>query len=383
MMSLALYIHWPFCVSKCPYCDFNSLPLVAPVEEEKWAQAYGTELAHYAQRLGPRAVSSIYFGGGTPSLMQPQTVDAVLRSITKHWPLADSCEITIEANPSSSEIEKFKSFRLAGVNRLSLGVQALDDASLQFLGRAHDAQAARRAIEAAAQAFDRWSFDLIYARAGQSCEDWSKELDQALAFAPRHLSLYQLTIEEGTPFYKRARSEKLQAENEAAAEMYEFTQEKLSHAGLPAYEISNHAAIGQESRHNLAYWQYDSSIGIGPGAHGRFVDADGDRIATENYRRPKDWMGHVESAGQGCEKEETIDIATAQREALMMGLRLTAGIDKMAWEKKFGQTLEQFLPADKMAGLVQEGLLGTNGDFFCATAQGRQRLDAVLRHLLV
>jgi len=382
MKKLALYIHWPFCVSKCPYCDFNSRPLPNETDEEVWAQAYATEIGYYATRWSGRELSSIYFGGGTPSLMRPQTVEAVLDAIAAHWPLADDCEITLEANPSSSETEKFKAFRAAGVNRLSLGVQALDDASLRFLGRAHDANAARRAIESAGQIFDRFSFDLIYARQGQTLEAWEQELREALIFAPRHLSLYQLTIEPNTVFYKRAKTEKLQAEPELAAEMFEQTQVLLEEAGLPAYEISNHAVAGQESRHNLTYWEYNDYLGIGPGAHGRAVNADGARLAMENIKNPTLWLAQVAAKDHGQDVCEAIDLLTAQKEALMMGLRLRKGLDLAVWQEKFGSPLDAFLPDEKRKALMQEGLVTQTEQSFCATEAGRQRLDAVLQFFL-
>lgn len=382
MTKLAVYIHWPFCVSKCPYCDFNSRPLADGEDETLWAAAYEKEIDVLARQVGERLVTSVYFGGGTPSLMKPETVASVLASIQKRWSFAEDCEITIEANPSSSEIEKFKAFKLSGINRLSLGVQSFDDGALRFLGRAHDAAQACRAIDAAAHSFDRWSFDLIYARAGQTESSWRQELDQALSFAPRHLSLYQLTIEEGTVFYKKAKSETLQLDEEPAAKMYEETQDRLTAAGLPPYEISNYAALGQESRHNLTYWRYGDYLGIGPGAHGRFVDAAGKRHATANERNPRKWMELVCETGSGATEEATLSLQDAKTEALLMGLRLVAGLSFENWHGLFGTNLTDDLSAHKLAVLKQDGLLLQNETALALTNKGRQRLDAVLRYLV-
>lgn len=381
MNKLAIYIHWPFCLSKCPYCDFNSRPVPDVLDEETWAQAYGRELFFYAQRLGDKEISSIYFGGGTPSLMRAQTASFVLNQISKFWPVAPDCEITIEANPSTAESEKFRAFRAAGINRLSLGVQSFDDEALRFLGRVHDADAARRAIIMAGHVFDRFSFDLIYARAGQTIESWRKELSEALSFAPSHLSLYQLTIEEGTAFYKRAKNETLQSGEELAADMFEETQKMMGQAGLPAYEISNHARVGQESRHNLTYWHYDDYIGVGPGAHGRFAEGSG-WIATENHRQPDRWLRQVEEKQNGLSIKERLDAQTAQREALMMGLRLRQGIEAAAWQGKFGQNLFAFLPSDRLKELSEQGLIVADNLALRASRAGLQRLNALLLYLL-
>lgn len=382
MKTLALYIHWPFCVSKCPYCDFASRPLKDPIDEKKWSKAYEQELAFYAALLPGLELSSLYFGGGTPSLMRPETVFTVLEAAGKFWPLRENVEITLEANPSSAETSKLKAFREAGINRLSLGVQSFDNEALRFLGRAHDAQEARQAIEAAAQHFKRFSFDLLYARAGQTIERWETELQTALAYRPKHLSLYQLTIEPGTPFFVRAQKQRLQSEDEDAARLYEKTQEVLTAAGLPAYEISNHAAAGEESRHNLTYWHYDDFIGIGPGAHGRFVASGGARFASENIKKPEKWQEAVFQKGQGQAVYETIDQETAQKEALMMGLRLTAGIEKEKWRTLFGKSLASSLSPEKRRALEKEKLLQENETHFVATAEGRQRLNALLEFLL-
>ncbi len=381
MTSLAVYIHWPFCVSKCPYCDFNSKPLPDALDEKTWVEAYQKELSFYAALLPDRKITSVYFGGGTPSLMKPESVAAILEKIKTLWPLARACEITLEANPSSSEREKFRVFRAAGVNRLSLGVQSFDDEALRFLGRAHDASAARRALEAAAETFARFSFDLIYAWRGQTLDAWREELNEALSFAPRHLSLYQLTIEPGTPFHKKTQKEPLNLEEKAAAEMFQETQAVLEKAGLPAYEISNHAAPGQESRHNLTYWTYGDYIGVGPGAQGRFFLPEG-RRATENIQKPQQWLEETRRTGRGAMAEERLDGQAARIEALMMGLRLTQGIEKARWKALFGEEMESFLPREKRQPLLEEGLLEEGAAFLRATAEGRRKLNALLVYLI-
>lgn len=373
---LAIYVHWPYCQSKCPYCDFNSY-VGAGADQSIWRQAYQTEISHYAANYPERRISSIFFGGGTPSLMEPQTVETVIQSIAQHWPLADDIEITLEANPTSAEAEKFAAFRAAGVNRLSLGVQSLRDEALKFLGRAHDAGQARAAIAMAAK-FPRYSFDLIYARHQQTPDAWEQELREALAFGSKHLSLYQLTIEPNTQFYTLAqRNTPLTAVEDDAVTMYEMTQEMMAAAGLPAYEISNHAALGDASRHNLTYWHYEDYIGIGPGAHGRIAG-----IATENHRAPDVWLQHVTKAGQGLRVYDVVPPDIARQEAFMMGLRLTQGFDLVTWQKKFGVSLLDYLPASKIERLQQEKLLIVDDKTLRATTSGLQRLNAVLGYLL-
>ncbi len=379
-MTLAVYIHWPFCVSKCPYCDFNS-HVGDTMDQTRWRDAYQRELEYYAALLPNRRITSIFFGGGTPSLMEPRTVASVLQDIHRLWRVDHDAEITLEANPSSAEADKFADFRAAGVNRLSLGVQSLNAEALKFLGRAHNADEAQRAIELAAQIFPRFSFDLIYAYEGQTPEQWRQELRTALALAGGHLSLYQLTIEPHTIFHTRARrGETLTTTDDYAATMFEATQEVMENAGLPAYEISNHARAGQESRHNLTYWHYEDYFGIGPGAHGRHRDHK-NRHALENHRAPEIWLQQVLSQGHGIKTDETLDTETAMREALMMGLRLTKGIDLENWRKKFPTPLPHLLPADRLARLEQEGLVAQNDKALYATRTGLQRLNAVLEYL--
>lgn len=376
----ALYVHWPYCLSKCPYCDFNSR-VARDIDQDAMREAYARELSHYAERLPDREISSVYFGGGTPSLMAPKTVAQTLENIAKHWALASDAEVTLEANPTSSDAEKFAAFRTAGVNRLSLGIQSLRDDALKFLGRAHDAKQARDAIELAKEIFPRTSFDLIYGRPDQTTEDWAKELREALAFHPQHISLYQLTIEPHSVFYKRAQEgEHLIAPEDVAAALYEQTNETLREAGLPPYEISNYAGPGHASRHNLTYWNYEEYIGIGAGAHGRILENQS-RLATTNHRDPKVWLQQSQQQGHGRLSEEILPPFVAQTEALLMGLRLTNGIDKKRWKEKFGNGLEDFLPHDKVKKLEATGMIVNGPDHFHATRDGLQRLNAILSYL--
>src|SRR5262245_54763684 len=297
--AFGVYVHWPFCLSKCPYCDFNSHVRHGAIDEARYVAAFATELATTAARVPGRTVSTIFFGGGTPSLMQPSTVGAILDEIAKHWTVAGDLEVTLEANPTSVEATRFRGYRSAGVNRVSLGVQALDDAELKALGRLHTAQEALEAVAIARSVFDRYSFDLIYARPGQTPAAWAAELKRAIAQAAEHLSLYQLTIEADTPFFALHASGKLTTPDEdLARELYDTTQEICDAAGLSAYEISNHARAGAQCRHNLVYWRGDDYVGVGPGAHGRIVE-NGRRIATATEKRPESWLMRVEGFGHG------------------------------------------------------------------------------------
>lgn len=377
MKKLAIYIHWPFCLSKCPYCDFNSRPLPPRTDFEKWLGVYLSEIDRYHDRLPDREITSVYFGGGTPSLMEPSMVGTMLARIAQHWRLSDDVEITLEANPATVSETSLAAFKEAGINRISLGVQSFDGEALGFLGRQHSAAQAKAALDSIASLYDRFTFDLIYARAGQTMDEWQKELADALLYQPKHLSLYQLTIEPRTVFYKRAQKETLTVDEDLATEMYELTQSVLEGAGLPAYEISNHAVPGEESRHNLTYWRYEDYIGIGPGAHGRFVSGD-KRIATEAESAQRVWLG----SDHPREVEELVLDEDAKQEALMMGLRLTAGIDKADWLKKFGTPLQTDIDMMKCQALVREGLLVDNEAVLKATRQGRQKLNAVLHYLL-
>lgn len=385
-MTRALYVHWPYCVSKCPYCDFNS-HVAAGVDHAAWRDAYRREMMHYAEAMPKQPITSIFFGGGTPSLMEPETVGSIIDTAHKLWGLAADAEITLEANPSSAEADKFAGFCAAGVNRLSLGIQSLRDEALRFLGRAHNAGEALHAIELAARHFPRYSFDLIYARQGQTREEWQTELREALALAGGHLSLYQLTIEKGTAFGSRAvHGEVLTALDDDAVAMFEDTQAIMADAGMPAYEISNHARAGHESRHNLTYWTYGDYIGIGPGAHGRvsgLMSADG-TTATDNIRMPDAWMEQVAMQGHGRRVAEPVSLYDAECEALMMNLRLVAGINKADWQSKFGRDLVGtggMIAPGKLVPLIKNGYVVDSPTHLTATAEGRQRLNAVLGYL--
>ena len=381
--GFAVYVHWPFCLSKCPYCDFNS-HVRESVDHARWRAALVREIDHAARTEAPAAgpATSIFFGGGTPSLMEPATVAGAIERVAERWGLAADAEITLEANPTSVEAAKLADFRAAGVNRVSLGVQALDDESLKALGRQHDAAGALKAVRTAARLFDRYSFDLIYARPGQTVAAWKEELGRALAEAGDHLSLYQLTIEPGTAFHTLHQRGELDVPDEdSAATLYEVTQEILADAGMPAYEISNHARPGGESRHNLTYWRYGNHAGIGPGAHGR-ISVGGETKAFRRHRVPERWLELVESGGHGS--VETLPVEPGQRtaEIMMMGLRLTEGIGRACFAEQTGGTLEGALDARRLADLTEEGFLELDATGLRATEEGRQRLNALLAHLL-
>jgi len=325
--GFGIYVHWPYCAAKCPYCDFNSHVPRGAVDERGYADAIIRELTHYAAMTPGRQVDSIFLGGGTPSLMAAETVGAVIDAIARLWPLANDAEITLEANPSSVEAARFAGYRAAGVNRVSLGVQSLDDAALRFLGRLHSADQAREAVDVALEHFPRVSIDLIYARPGQGVEAWRDELRAALDLGVRHLSAYQLTIEPGTAFYRLHEAGKLATPpDDDAIALLETTRAVCTDAGLPAYEVSNHAAPGDESRHNLIYWRYGDYAGVGPGAHGRLMLADGTRIATETVRDPGRWLAQVEQHGNGAEATTRLSMQEQAEELLLMGLRLEEGI---------------------------------------------------------
>ncbi len=377
---LAVYIHWPFCRSKCPYCDFNS-HVREGVDAARWTQGLLADLDHHAELVRERAIGSVFFGGGTPSLMPPETVAVLLDRVAAHWTMTPDVEVTLEANPNSAEAARFRAFAAAGVNRLSLGVQALDPAALRLLGRLHDRGEAIAAIEHARDSFARFSFDLIYARPGQSLAAWRNELDEALRLAGEHLSLYQLTIEPGTAFATlERRGDLIPPEEETAAALFEMTQDRLAAHGLPAYEISNHARPGGECRHNLAYWRYQDYVGIGPGGHGRLT-RDGGKFATRQHRTPERWLAAVERVGTGIEEMAVIDRDTAVDEMLMMGLRLTEGVDRVRLERAAGQDVVSLF-AGNLAPLLEGGFLTLDQERLAATAAGRQRLNAVLAALL-
>ncbi len=377
MDSLALYIHWPFCLAKCPYCDFNS-HVRDRVDQMAFAAALRAELAHEAARAGRRPLGSVFFGGGTPSLMEPATVAALIEDAARLFDIAPDIEITLEANPTSVEAAKLRAFRGAGVNRVSLGVQALSEPALAFLGRKHDARDAIAALEMARNTFPRVSFDLIYARPGQAEAAWRAELRQALALAADHLSLYQLTIEPGTQFATlHARGAFRLPEGEAAAILYEATAEEAARFGLLRYEISNYAKPGAESRHNLAYWRYADYIGIGAGAHQRLT-LGGAVLAARRHRAPEEWLSRVQRHGHAIVEEEALTRRDRARESLLMGLRLTEGVDPARIEARSGLPFEDCVDRRVLEGLVEEELMAWRGDRLAATPAGLLRLDAIL-----
>jgi oxygen-independent coproporphyrinogen-3 oxidase len=379
--AFGVYVHWPFCKSKCPYCDFNS-HVRERIDEAAWADALVAALDRQAPNLRGRTVSSIFFGGGTPSLMAPATVARVLARIADHWRLAADLEITLEANPTSVEAARFDDLAAAGVNRLSLGIQALDDASLRFLGRRHDTGEARAAIELAQRRFARFSFDLIYARPGQTLAAWRAELDDALALAGDHLSLYQLTIEPGTAFETaHARGDFALPNEDDAAALYELTGERLARAGLAAYEISNYARPGGESRHNLVYWTYGDYVGVGPGAHGR-LSLGADKRATRQAKAPETWLAAIAAGGDGMAETESLARGERLTELTMMGLRLAAGIPRARFRRELAAEPEALFDCAALARLIDGGLLTLDDHALRATDAGRQRLNAVLAVLL-
>jgi len=374
----AVYVHWPFCLSKCPYCDFNSHVRHGGIDETRFLRAYEIEIAAIAARAPNRTVSSIFFGGGTPSLMQPSSVGAILNCIGKHWTVARDVEVTLEANPTSVEATRFRGYRTAGVNRASLGVQALDDASLRELGRLHTAQEALDAVAVARAIFERYSFDLIYARPQQTTDAWAAELKRAIAEAAEHLSLYQLTIEPDTPFFGLHKAGKLKVPDEdLARDLYDLTQIICADAGLPAYEVSNHARVGAECRHNLVYWRGHDYAGVGPGAHGRLT-IDGRRVATATEKRPEAWLMRVEESGTGLIVEEKLTSGEAADEYLLMGLRLAEGIDPARYSALSGRALNP----KRISILREEGAVETTADGrLRVTQSGFPLLDAVVADL--
>jgi len=376
--GFGVYVHWPFCLSKCPYCDFNSHVRREPIDEARFVRAFTAEIAATASRVPHRTVSTVFFGGGTPSLMQPATIAAVLDAIARHWRVAPDAEVTLEANPTSVEATRFRGYRTAGVTRVSLGVQALDDRVLVELGRMHSAREALDAVGVARSVFDRYSFDLIYARPRQQPKEWASELRTALAEAGEHLSLYQLTIEAETPFAALHAAGKLPIpDDDTARDLYDTTQEICAAHGLPAYEISNHARPGGECRHNLVYWRGHEYAGIGPGAHGR-LDVDGERRATATEQHPEAWLARVEKNGHGVVSDDVLTREERSDEFLLMGLRLAEGIDIARYTELAGRPLD---PA-RIATLHEHGLVET-------TERGRLRvtlpgfpvLDAVVADL--
>jgi oxygen-independent coproporphyrinogen-3 oxidase len=376
--AFGVYIHWPFCLSKCPYCDFNSHVRHAEIDEARFVRAFTAEIAATAARAPGRTVSTIFFGGGTPSLMKPDTVAAILDAVAQHWSVAPDVEVTLEANPTSVEATRFAGYRAAGVNRVSLGVQALDDAALKALGRMHTADEALAAVAIARGAFERYSFDLIYARPDQTAPAWRAELTRAIAEAAEHLSLYQLTIEPETPFAALHAAGKLAVpDGDHARTLYDLTGEVCAAAGLPAYEISNYARSGAECRHNLVYWRYHEYAGVGPGAHGR-LDIDGRRHATATEKRPEAWLMRVEANGTGVVTDEALSRVEAADEFLLMGLRLAEGIDLARFAALAGGPLAE----KQIAELSTHGLVETTVDGrLRVTAEGFPLLDAIVADL--
>jgi putative oxygen-independent coproporphyrinogen III oxidase len=376
--AFGVYVHWPFCLSKCPYCDFNSHVRHTAIDEERFARAFAREIETMAARVPGRDVASIFLGGGTPSLMQPQTVGAILDAIGKHWRVAPGAEVTLEANPTSVEAARFAGYRAAGVNRVSLGVQALDDFSLKELGRLHSAREALDAVAIARKSFERYSFDLIYARPEQTPAMWADELKLAISEAAEHLSLYQLTIEEGTPFFGLHAAGKLKTPDESRARaLYDVTQEVCARHDLPAYEISNHARAGAECRHNLVYWRGQEYAGIGPGAHGR-LDIGGARHATATEKRPEAWLMRVEANGHGVVTDDVLNREERADEFLLMGLRLKEGIDPERYTALSGRAIDP----RRIAVLREEGAIAVDADGrLRVTPTGFPVLDAVVADL--
>lgn len=379
-MAFGIYIHWPFCKSKCPYCDFNS-HVSEKIDHNRWKASYLKEIDYWANLTQGRVVDTVFFGGGTPSLMQADVVADILAHIQKKWRIANDWEVTLEANPTSFETGKFNDFYAAGVNRVSIGVQSLYEEDLKFLGREHSPDQARFAIAEAQKIFPRVSFDLIYARPKQTLDAWRTELTEALQMASGHLSMYQLTIERGTPFHTRhARGEFKIPEQDLAADLYDMTQEMMGETGYPAYEISNHAIEGQESRHNLIYWRYDDYVGIGPGAHGRLTK-DGQKFATRGHRAPDIWLDKVDTDGHGMHPFEPVTPLARYQEALMMGMRLREGLPLSRLVDAYGAPIDEILSKDRVATLVKEGILEEHPDMLKTTPQGFKCLNAVLAYL--
>ena len=380
--GFGVYVHWPFCLSKCPYCDFNS-HVADTVDHDLWRRGLIKELKTFSHKVRAGSPISIFFGGGTPSLMAPETVAGIIEAVHRLWSVGPDIEITLEANPTSVEVGRLRAFRQAGVNRVSLGVQALNDDALRFLGRGHSAAEAIAAVETAHDIFDRVSFDLIYARPEQSLDAWKAELRDAVALAGEHLSLYQLTIEPGTAFHSlHQRGAFRIPDDDAGGALYEATGEILAQAGLPAYEISNHARAGAESRHNLVYWRGQEYLGIGPGAHGRLIGPDGRAVATRTHRAPAVWLERVDQEGHALVEETSVDQDERLVEILMMGLRLVEGVPLARIKRVSGLPFDEALDRTVIEDLVDAGYMELTETTLRATRDGRQRLNAVLSALL-
>lgn len=375
--GFGLYLHWPYCQTKCPYCDFNS-HVMGVVDQKEWRAAYLAQIARYAEETAGNLLQTIYFGGGTPSLMEPELVADIIAAIQGAWPTTNDLEITLEANPGSVEVGRFQAYRAAGVNRVSLGLQALNDGALKALGRAHSKSEAFVALEVAKSTFERVNFDLIYARQFQSLDEWRKELAEALTLAGDHLSLYQLTVEEGTAFHKRAAIGRLPGlpQEELGAEMFDLTQEMTTAAGLPAYEVSNHARVGSESRHNLIYWRGGDYVGIGPGAHGRITGADG-RVATVAHKNPLKWLQSVKNSNAAESEREILQPEDIAIEYLLMAIRTNEGVNLTRYRDIRGTALSQ----EKIQSLWDLDLVEITEDHLKTTAKGRPLLNGILREL--
>ena len=378
--NLAVYLHWPFCLSKCPYCDFNS-HVASTINHESWKKGFLSEIKRSASSIGNRQVTSIFFGGGTPSLMDPNTVSEIIDLITQLWSVAERVEITIEANPSSSDVSRFRAFRSAGINRVSLGIQSLQNNSLKFLGREHTAAEGISAAQIGAKVFDRISIDLIYGRPEQTVKDWRNELQMALDLINNHISVYQLTIEKGTPFYDLARRGSLMLPSEGiAADLYQTTQGLLEEVGLPAYEVSNHASKGNESQHNLTYWQYGDYLGIGPGAHSRIM-IDSQIQALEQFRQPARWLLAASSEKYGTSQKKILSRSECAREMVMMGLRLKTGLNRKSFHRRIGLNLEDILNTATLSTLEDANLVSNDRNSLRLTPRGLLVLDSVLARI--
>lgn len=376
-MARALYIHWPFCLAKCPYCDFNS-HVRDSVDHDAWQVALLADMRHEHEVAGGETLDSIFFGGGTPSLMPPTLVEALLREAERLWGFGPGIEITLEGNPSSVEAANYAALASAGINRVSLGLQSLDDSALRFLGRLHNAEEGLRALDVAQQRFARVSFDLIYALPGQTAQHWERELSRALSFGTGHLSLYQLTIEPGTRFATMVRQNDFQPlDDDAAADLFELTRGMTAAAGLPAYEISNHARPGEESRHNLTYWRYHDYCGIGPGAHGRRG-----ALATVRHKKPENWLGAISDKGNGLAEERPLSPGEQASEALLMGLRLREGVDLAALSQRFGFAPADLIEPDKAEFYLRQHLLWRDAGRLGVTEAGMPLLDGLLSELV-
>ncbi len=379
---LSIYLHWPFCGAKCPYCNFNSH--VRPmVEEDRWVSATIAALDYWHGQYPDRRIETIFWGGGTPSLMSPAAVERLLNHIAKRWQVTPDCEITLEANPTTHEIERFEGFRAAGVNRLSVGIQSFQQEVLNFLGRTYSVAEAERALAHIAETFPRYSFDMIYALPGQTLANWEEQLTHALSFADKHLSLYQLTFEQGTRFYQWMQSGKIAPlDDDTAADLYDLTLERLADRGLALYEISNFAAPGEECRHNMVYWTGGDWIGAGPGAHGR-IGHGANRLATAEWRSPEKWLTEIQKNTIGCASADLLDPSAVAEELILTGLRLTQGIERSKFQTVSGLPLEAVLNAEKCVELKRSGLLEDAGSHLRLTARGRQVQDSVVSFLLI